>query len=282
MKLHVLCLFLIIINLCGCSGYLETKEEADKSYSPGDVISKNITARIPCKIPEADIVIAFDATSSMGEEKAWLLDNFESFISNISNFVADPRFAVVSFRDYPSGIYGDTGDWPYRLERDLTASTPDVKSAISNTVNSGGNDWPESYTRVMYESYTDTHVTFRPDARRILIIIGDAIPHDTNIYEGVPELTSRDTLVDPGRDGIANTADDLDLQSVISELGDRNITLFMLLCEPPSGYSATLREQEYQCWRHWCSLTGGEANRIASAQEMLSSISTLMENISED
>jgi hypothetical protein len=133
----------------------------------------------------------------------------------------------------------------------------------------------------MYESYADTNISYRDNARRILIIIGDAIPHDNNIYEGVPGLTTvRNTAVDPGRDGLVNTADDLDLHFVISELATWKISLFMLRC-PPSG-SSSQAEQEFQCWNYWCSLTGGGAAKIATAQEMLSGISTLMENISED
>lgn len=225
-----------------------------------------------------DIIIAFDATGSMVDEKAWLFDNFESFVDNISLYVDDPHFAFISFRDYPFKPYGNPsyGDWPYRIEQNLTDSITDLKSAINSIVITGGEDWPESYGRVMYESYADTNISYRSNARRILIIIGDAIPHDNNIYEGVPELTTvRNTAVDPGRDGVVNTADDLDLQIVLSGLTDRDITLFMLLCPYNYNYSA----DDYKCWSYWCSLTGGGARRIATAGEMLQAVSDLFSDM---
>ncbi|KAG7366015.1 hypothetical protein IV203_028685 [Nitzschia inconspicua] len=80
---------------------------------------------------------------------------------------ADFKFGVVSYMDYPlmspattancgySNRYGVTTDCAYRLDQSLTATTVDVSNAINRLRLGNGEDDPESYTRVLYESYSD-------------------------------------------------------------------------------------------------------------------------------
>jgi hypothetical protein len=92
---------------------------------------------------------------------------------------------------------------------------------------------------------------FRADALKLVINFGDNVPHDNDINEGIasPPL-SGDTGVDPGRDGIIGTADDIDFQGgALAALKAKSIRL--LEVDSSGGTSIA------PYWQSWTATTDG-------------------------
>ncbi len=174
-------------------------------------------------IQAVDVVFAIDRTSSMSGEIASVKTNAAAILQGIRSLIADSRFAVVSFMDYPasysypgySAQYGSGGDVPWQVNQDLTANLASITAAINSLTLGNGQDGPECYTRVLYEA---ARLPWREGAKKIVILFGDAPTHDLTFagfnYGG-----------DPGRDATARTADDLVYATVVDELREKGITV---------------------------------------------------------
>jgi len=234
---------------------------------------------VSAEVTKVDIIFAFDTTGSMGGIIDEMKANAITIMSDILAMVPDTQFAVISYGDYPVPPYGypSSGDYPYRLEQVLTSDQAAIQEAINNLDASGGEDEPEAYTRAFYESYAEligeTNPTYgsigaRPGAKRIVIDFGDSIPHDNNLNEGVPGKTgTRDTGVDLGRDEIAGTSDDLDLQTVLSTMGSLGVALLEV--------HSSVSDVEY--WQYWTGLTGGGFAAVSSPSDIHDAIMTLLQ-----
>jgi hypothetical protein len=249
---------------------------------PGGSVVTEKTVEIPAVIPKADIIFAFDLTGSMGDEISIAKSSAISLMTQIDALVSDAEYGVMSYMDYPhrytsyhgySAEYGRaaSGDYAYNLD---IAPTSD-KTAVSTTINSMvlgyGADGPQDYTRIMYESYADPAIGYRAGAKKILIMFGDNVPHDNNLNEGVTSGTWT-TGGDPGRDEIAYTSDDLDLQTVLGEMASNEVTLLKV-------YSGASGSMTY--WEYWCALTGGDAVELASASDLVDTVVALIEGEAE-
>jgi len=180
-------------------------------------------------------------------------------INKLNELGIDINYGVASYMDYPNtynsfgynatyGIAGD-GDYAYRLDQPITDDITAVLNAINALVLGSGADTPQDYTRIFYESYSDTNVSWRDGAKRILMNFADAIPHDDNLNEGVPGKTGvRSTGGDPGRDEIMFTADDLDLQTVLAGMEENKVTLI-------EAHANTI---DIEYWNYWTGITGGQ------------------------
>jgi hypothetical protein len=140
--------------------------------------------------------------------------------------------------------YGSEGDWPYRLDQAVTDDTTAIQTALDTLVAGGGADGPESYSRLLYETYSDPTVGWRTGAKRIVVDFGDSVPHDCDMScWGYTESTG----VDPGRDATVGTEDDLAILDVIDGMADANIIL--LEVQPYDNFQS--------CWDPWVATTGG-------------------------
>lgn len=122
-----------------------------------------------------DLAFVIDTTGSMGDD----LDAVQASATQIVNSIAasgdDYRVAVIDFRDFPSAPYGGTSDYPARVALDFSTD----QSAIINTINGltigWGNDTPEAvYSGLM----AGVNLPWRADAEKVIILMGDAPPHD--------------------------------------------------------------------------------------------------------
>lgn len=251
---------------------------------PAQSFDTTVNTVITAAPNKADIVFAFDTTGSMRSVLDDAKDEASEIMNEISRLIPDSQFAVVDFRDYPSYSYmGESSDWPYRLRQSITSNRWLIQKAIDATYHGGGKDLPESYSRALYESYGDANLGWRPDARRFVVMFGDNTPRDNNLNQGVPNPPSNPGKVwcngrctlDPGRDGRLNTADDLDLQTVLQDMADQDITLLFVY----SGRSSDVRYY----WNHWASLTaaGGQAVSLNSAGGLTGAIVDLVTSASQ-
>ena len=138
-----------------------------------------------------DIELAFDTTASMGPSIERAKTDGRGIVERVREALPDTRFAVVSFRDYgnPSG--------DYEVLRPITDDLDAVHAAFMKLRPAKNpsplNTFAEEYNLVLHRSYTDPAIDWRPQARKVVVVIGDAQPHGA----GASGLTGcTDTSVD--------------------------------------------------------------------------------------
>lgn len=248
------------------------------------VLPAFVTLSKAAEVPKVDVVFSFDLTESMSYYFGTAKSQASSIMAALNESSVDAAFGVVSHMDYPhtyqSYGYGATygvaasGDYAYRLDQPVTQNRMVVSSAIGRlTLGSGSYDDPEDYERVLYESYADPSVGWRPDAARVLVMLCDSIPHDDNLNEGVPgKIGNLSTGGDPGRDEIMFTPDDLDLQTVLGQMATNHVVLLVIRY----GY---LVAATAPYWQLWASLTGGEMYTPSNANDVSSKIQRVAQTV---
>ncbi|MGE5403746.1 MAG: hypothetical protein ACM3PP_02295, partial [Candidatus Saccharibacteria bacterium] len=264
-------------RLMSMSVMSSTAAEIQHTLRPTESATDLVYVDIPPVPPSADVVFAFDLTGSMGPILNTAKANAVNIMNQLSALGCNVNYGVISYMDYPaaysnyygySSTYGKPPEYAYRMDQAVTADISAVAASINTLTLGNGWDLPEAYTRMMYESYSDSNIDWRPGAKHIVISFGDSIPHDNNINEGVTSGTFS-TGGDPGRDGLAMTADDLDLQTVLAEMAANGITLL----ECHSAKTATYNNH----WTYWTGLTGG-AMYITSSDTLVSNVVTAVQN----
>src|SRR5439155_8252386 len=218
----------------------------------------------------ADIIIAIDTTGSMGGAIAQAKTEAIQICNDVKAQIPGARFAVVDFKDYPFFPYGGFGDYPYLLKTaGFVADCTTFAAAISTMSASGGGDFPEAYNRVFFEAFSDPVLIAdrNPKAVQFLVVLGDAPPHDPNqASTGFPTCGNRPP-VDPGRDMIAGTPDDLHTADTIAGLSANNITLLMI------RYSTFI---PLGCYKELATPTGGDAVNAGSGSSLSAEIVSLV------
>jgi len=230
----------------------------EATLAAGESITEDKIASIDNAIEKGDIIFMFDLTGSMKQELNNVKANSMNIMGAIRNVMGDADFGVVSHMDY-DGVYTgcgyedhygtlSNGDYPYKLNQAIVSDMNTIADTI-NTLEIGfGWDYPEDYARVLYElSAPDAGIGWRNGGKKIVVAWLDNQPHDCGLGTGP----------DPGRDAVANNADDITINEAIQGLVDEDITLFVL-------YSGELNslEDHLDLWIDYCSQTGGEAYQI--------------------
>lgn len=258
----------------------DVDETFEFEMNPVDPYNQPISVYVPKTPPSADVVFSFDLTGSMGDILSTAKSNAISMMEQLSALGSDISFGVVSYMDYDgyyesagyADYYGDasSGDYPYRMDCSVTKDKNAVSQAINGLTLGFGEDGPEAYTRILYESYADPSIGWRSGAKKIFVNFGDNLPHDDDVNFGVPgESSVWSTGIDPGRDMLMGTDDDLDLQVVVAGMTANNIVL--LACQTEGDY--------LEHWSHWAGQTGGEAyntNSSVVAQDVVTAISKIL------
>jgi len=237
------------------------------TLNPGETATESKDVCIPAVPAMADVLFSFDLTGSMGGILATAKTNGIDIITGLEGTGIDIQYGVSSHMDYPdsydtcgySATYGDDGtygynDYAYSLDQFITDDNSAVTTAINGLQTENGMDGPEDYTRVFYESYADTNTGWRTGAKKVMVHFGDNVPHDCNLEDGISGGTWT-TGVDPGRDEIAGTGDDLDLQTVLGDMALNNVML--IECHTSTSYEAY--------WAHWVGITGGSLELTGSS-----------------
>ncbi|KMZ60665.1 hypothetical protein ZOSMA_5802G00010 [Zostera marina] len=161
----------------------------------------------PHKIKAAvDILLLFDRTRSMKNVIRTTANAATDIVEDIQSNVPDTRFSVATVGDY-SPLFTDSADKrTWLLNTDFTFSAKEIEKAAHNISLTSGGDLPEAYSRGLYEA---SELNWRKGAKKIVIFFGDSIDHP----------------IDPGRDEILGTADDLNMQQVLAILKAKKITV---------------------------------------------------------
>lgn len=259
-------------------------ETVNVTLDPGQCTEVAKLVDIDALPPAADVLFAFDLTGSMGGILATAKSRATDIMNDLAATGVDIQFGVVSYMDYPdtysfcgyTAQYGHaaSGDYSYSMDQAITSNTGAVQTAINGLVLGHGVDGPEAYTRALYESWADTSIGWRAGAKRVLVNFGDNIPHDCQVNEGVPGWGfDTSTGIDPGRDEIAGTADDIDLQDdALAGMVSNNIKL--LACQTGGEY--------WDHWGYWAGLTGGGVYNTSAADMVDQVVAAVTEGLEEE
>jgi hypothetical protein len=132
-------------------------------------------------------VIAIDTTGSMTPSIEQAKRDARQVVADTQAALPGSRFAVIQFRD-------STDATEYQLLQAMTADPDAVAAAIGPLYADGGDDSPEAYNVVFTRVAGDADIGFRPDGRRLLVVIGDAEPHGAG---GAGVEGCSDTSADP-------------------------------------------------------------------------------------
>jgi len=116
-----------------------------------------------------DIVLAIDTTGSMGGVINQVKQDAQTIINNVRAQIPGARFGAIKFRDYGDAYVTQIACQP-------TSDDTAVRNAITSMSATGGGDTPEAYTEVMLQAVNG--IGWRNDAIRLVVVIGDAPPHD--------------------------------------------------------------------------------------------------------
>jgi hypothetical protein len=183
----------------------------DVSLGKGSSATVNQTLSLAEAPQQADVLLAFDTTGSMGGAIADARNDASDIVSGIKEAIPSARFAVADFKDYPTGSLGDPTDYPWRVVQDFTANDTSIpcpigvdsttllpfQCALEQLSAAGGNDGPEAYNRAFYEAGHDSHLHWTSGSPRFMIVLGDSVPHDTQIATQFPACPNSG-VTDPG------------------------------------------------------------------------------------
>jgi hypothetical protein len=141
---------------------------------------------------QLDVEIAVDGTASMASAIAQARQVGVGITDGVISLLPDTRFSVVVFRDHgnPAG--------EYQLLQPFTDDRSAVRTALGR-IRTASNPSPdngpaESYNLAFERSYGDAQMGWRPSARKIVLVLGDAEPNGAG-RDGLPGC--RDHSHDP-------------------------------------------------------------------------------------
>jgi hypothetical protein len=217
-----------------------------------------------------DVLLAIDVTAGMSAQLDYLKQNFIQIASSIKSAVPDTHFGLVTFADYPgaydtcgyNATYGAASDNPYRLMSGLTGSTAAIQSGLSSLQLGDGQDDPEAYTRVFYESYSDTNIGWRTGAKKVLLLWGNSIPHDCS--PGLDCAAFPSTGDDPGSP--------IDLAAALADMSNSGISLVALYSGPANDFPL------WNCYAGKAGVGGGAFQGYVAGQEITNLIVSQLPN----
>jgi len=132
-----------------------------------------------------DFVFLMDTTGSMGSSINLAKAQASAIAAGLSSYFPGSQFGVAEFRDFPQSPYGDPGDFPFLMRTNLTSNvTVAIAAAQALSTAGGGNDGPEAHLQALYQA--SQQFSFRPNSRRIAVLITDVPGHDSDTEPGYP------------------------------------------------------------------------------------------------
>lgn len=185
-----------------------------------------------------DVLFVVDTTGSMG----WVLDEARAHMIDIVDavrlLVPVSRFGVVAYRDY------DAPGYVTRMQP-LTFSLNKLTGFLGSLTAEGGGDFPEAVTAGLELGITKAG--WRLGARKVIILIGDAPPHEGELRHAL--ALARKFATDGGQLSALDVSDDANpalIEAVVGRPVDHNLFRnkpmydFQQLAEAGGGIAATM------------------------------------------
>lgn|GEM_PF-3996014 len=138
--------------------------------------STTVTALVTPTIQKTnfvDVVFLVDLTGSYTDDIATFKTQANDIVTGISTLGNNVQIGLASFRDFPVGSYGGSGDYPYKLEQQLTYLTEYISPALAPLTASGGSDLPEADLEALYQLAT-TDIGWVDASKKVVLLATDA------------------------------------------------------------------------------------------------------------
>ena len=120
-----------------------------------DVSYRLLLPRTPSPV---DIMFLVDTTASTENTINGLKQDLAEIVNDLGSTGLDAQFGLADFKDYSPSIDnlgdGETGDYPYRLDRRIGPADASLRAALNNLHARGGGDPPEAQLTALYQSTT--------------------------------------------------------------------------------------------------------------------------------
>ncbi len=251
--------------------------------APAHVI---LPVRVPSSPPAADILFVVDTTGSMETVVSTLAERTLDIVDLLRAEIAFPTFGLLDVRDHPYGRAGVATDRAWLLRTDLTTDAEVFANATRGLWSGGGGDAPEAYAGALAAAIESGRISWRPGARRIVVLIGDSVPRDDDLNEGIssPPVPGVWTPGEPlwwrdsGLDWAPGSADDIDWQRQLEALNAAEVTLMVVVTgtAPDELFGRTDHLTRY--WREWAGRTmrGGTAVELSDASALAGTLIDLI------
>jgi len=156
-----------------------------------------------------DVGFVVDASGSFGDDISTFQVEAANIIAAVTAAYPNAHFGLATFQDYPLGDWGDSGDVPHNLIRDIGPPDAAFTAALNGVELGSGGDEPESQLVSLYQCITGEgqvvppaipteddagytipvglNFNFRASSARILVLWTDAVfhtPGNTPSYPG--------------------------------------------------------------------------------------------------
>jgi len=150
--------------------------------------------------PALDLIFVIDTTGSMWDDIANVKAAAADIVNSIDSQISDYRVALVDYRDFPIYPYGGAGDYPYHVILPFSTDKSAIVNAIQSLSLGWGADWQESvYSALIRAINTENLGSWRNGITKVVIVMGDAPPHDPEPITGYTEqsVVNAALAVDP-------------------------------------------------------------------------------------
>jgi len=242
--------------------------------------------RLPPAPPRADVLLVIDTTGSMESLISTAQARALEIAATLAAVSPDVAIGVMDVRDFPYGQAGLSSDWPWHLRGPLSAAGADLVAATGELAAGGGGDAPEAYSGAIVAALDDPRAGWRPDARRIVVLLGDSVPRDDDLNSGVPNPRLPSPWApgtprwwrDSGPDWAPGSGDDLDWQATLDRLHRERVTLLAGISgAAPSELSGRTGDL-VDYWRDWTARAGpgGQAVDLTSVGRLPSMLGEMV------
>jgi Mg-chelatase subunit ChlD/DNA-binding beta-propeller fold protein YncE len=241
---------------------------------------------LPPAAPRADVMLVVDTTGSMESLISTVQTRAQEIAATLRGVSPDVAIGVIDVRDYPYGQAGLASDWPWHLRGSLSTDPDDLATATGELAAGGGGDAPEAYSGAIAAALDDPRAGWRTGARRFVVLLGDSVPRDNNLNEGiaapwVPGVWTPGTPTwwrDSGADWAPGSTDDLDWGLLLDRLEREDVTLFAGIsgAAPPQLGGQTADLVDY--WKAWAARTapGGDAVDLSNVSQLPQALGALL------
>jgi Mg-chelatase subunit ChlD len=182
-----------------------------------------------------DLCFVVDTTGSMGDDIDNAKENMDRILDAVTAKSPGYRVALVDYRDYPDRT-NDSSDYPAKTQLAFSSDVGTIKNAIQALDLGYGGDDPETvYSGLMRAIGLD----WRPEAKKVIIIIGDAPPHDPEPNTG---YTYDQTLAALYSADIGISTEDSDYDRIFGSMEVSEISVFAIGADASDAAATFLEE----------------------------------------
>lgn len=230
-------------------------------------VETSVTKVIKAEVDNGlDLCFVVDTTGSMGDDIANAKENMEDILEHLAAKTENYRVALIDYRDYPERT-NDSNDYPYKVQLYFTKNNESITDAINNLdLGNGGDNEETVYSALM----SAVRLDWRSDAKKVIIIMGDAAPLDPEPTTG---FTYDDILLALFNADISLDYEDSD-KRVVDSLDTSLINVFSI------GTDASSDAADF--FEKISTNTGGSYASVEDASEVSDAIIDSIEQIEVD